>query len=90
MKLFNCYKILLLLLLIISQFILSQNKSSQINDRKILSIIQKADRSEFRYIPKKPGHYTAQDWRKVIDSTWGEGLPTAKKLQIFDRFYNGK
>ena len=88
MKLFNCYKILLLLLLIISQFILSQNKSSQINDRKILSIIQKADRSEFRYIPKKPGHYTAQDWRKVIDSTWGEGLPTAKKLQIFDRFWN--
>ncbi len=32
--------------------------------------------------------YTAEDWRRVIDSTWGPGLPTATKLQIFDAFWN--
>lgn len=45
---------------------------------------EKADRSDFHYIPKKPGHYTAKDWQTVIDSTWGEGMPTAKKLELFD------
>ena len=40
---------------------------------------EKADRSDFHYIPKKPGHYTAKDWQTVIDSTWGEGMPTEKK-----------
>lgn len=31
---------------------------------------------------------TAEEWRARIDSTWGEGLPTATKLQIFDAFWN--
>ena len=81
---------LLFLILTASQFNYSQiNKISiKNNDRKILLKIKNADRSEFKYIPKKPGHYTAQDWRKVIDSTWGEGLSTTKKLQLFDRFWN--
>ena len=26
------------------------------------------------YISKRPGHYSAQDWRAVIDSTWGPGV----------------
>ena len=42
----------------------------------------------FEYIPKKPGHYTAEDWQAVIDSTWGEGLSTADKLKIFDIFWD--
>jgi hypothetical protein len=40
------------------------------------------------WIPKQPGHYTLTDWRRVIDSTWGPGLPTAEKLAIFDLFWN--
>ena len=38
--------------------------------------------------PKRPGHYTAQDWRALIDSMWGPGLPTSTKLQIFDTFWD--
>jgi hypothetical protein len=37
--------------------------------------------------PKKPGHYSVQDWRALIDSLWGPGLPTATKLEIFDTFW---
>jgi hypothetical protein len=37
---------------------------------------------------KRPGHYTAKDWRALIDSVWGPGLPTATKLQIFDTFWS--
>lgn len=40
------------------------------------------------HINKAPGHYTVQDWRAVIDSTWHEGQPTEEKLQIFDIFWN--
>jgi hypothetical protein len=42
----------------------------------------------FHHIPKKPGHYSAADWAAVIDSTWGVGLPTNEKLQIFDTFWD--
>jgi hypothetical protein len=31
---------------------------------------------------------TARDWKKLIDSTWGPGLPTDQKLQIFDGFWD--
>ncbi len=34
------------------------------------------------------GKHTLSEWRNLIDFTWGEGLPTEKKLQIFDRFWN--
>ncbi len=34
------------------------------------------------------GYSTAEDWRRAIDSVWGAGLPTATKLQIFDKFWN--
>jgi hypothetical protein len=40
------------------------------------------------WVPKQPGHYSLTDWRRVIDSTWGPGLPTAEKLAIFDLFWN--
>ncbi|MGA9115719.1 MAG: S41 family peptidase [Bacteroidota bacterium] len=38
-------------------------------------------------VAKKPGHFTAADWRHAIDSVWGPGLPTAEKLRIFDRIW---
>jgi hypothetical protein len=40
------------------------------------------------WIPKQPGHYSLDDWRRVIDSTWGPGLPVDRKLAIFDTFWN--
>lgn len=43
---------------------------------------------DFNHIQKKPGHYNAKDWATVIDTTWGEGLPTATKLQLFDKAWN--
>jgi hypothetical protein len=43
---------------------------------------------EMNLIAKKPGHYTAAEWGTLIDSTWGEGLPTENKLDIFDRYWN--
>jgi hypothetical protein len=36
---------------------------------------------------KQPGHYTKQQWRQLIDSVWGPGLPTADKLKLFDDFW---
>ena len=57
-------------------------------DKKLLEKVKNSDRSEFRYIPKRPGHYSAEEWRAVIDETWGEGLPTETKLNIFDGFWN--
>jgi len=36
------------------------------------------------WIPKRPGHYSLTDWRRVIDSTWGDGLPVDEKLAILD------
>ncbi|MCL4708618.1 T9SS type A sorting domain-containing protein [bacterium] len=37
---------------------------------------------------KSPTKFTAKDWRPIIDAVWGQGLPTAQKLQIFDRWWN--
>ena len=61
-----------------------QQGSLYFDKQKIQQVLINADRSDFRHIPKKPGLYTADDWRAVIDSTWGEGLPTEKKLELFD------
>ena len=36
---------------------------------------------------KRPGHYTLSDWRQLIDSAWGPGLPTDVKLQVFDSYW---
>ena len=49
---------------------------------------EKQKPADFKYIPKKPGHYTAEEWRAAIDSTWGPGLPNEQKLAIFDEAWN--
>jgi hypothetical protein len=36
---------------------------------------------------KASGRYTKEQWRALIDSLWGPGLPTADKLKIFDDFW---
>ncbi|MCX6137611.1 MAG: S41 family peptidase [Ignavibacteriales bacterium] len=42
----------------------------------------------YRISGKKASQYSKDDWRRLIDSTWGPGLPTDQKLQIFDGFWN--
>ncbi|MGH7601431.1 MAG: S41 family peptidase, partial [bacterium] len=37
---------------------------------------------------KSPTKFTAADWRPIIDATWGQGLPAAQKLALFDRWWN--
>jgi len=78
----------LLFLFLFTQQIFSQDFSLSTIDKTISEKLKTADRSEFRHIPKKPGHYTIQDWRVVIDSTWGAGRQTNEKLLIFDTFWN--
>ncbi len=39
------------------------------------------------HIRKRPGCYSTEEWRAAVDSAWGTGLPTEKKLQIFDSFW---
>ena len=36
------------------------------------------------HVQNNLGHYSKTDWRAVIDSVWGFGLPTSEKLAIFD------
>jgi hypothetical protein len=38
--------------------------------------------------PKRPGHYTTEDWHALIDSLWGPGDLTTTKLSAFDNFWN--
>jgi hypothetical protein len=37
---------------------------------------------------KSPTQFTPDDWRAIIDATWGDGLPTPQKLLLFDRWWN--
>ena len=36
---------------------------------------------------QKLGKHTLEEWQTIIDTTWGEGLSTDKKLDIFDRYW---
>ena len=46
-------------------------------------------RSEpFRIEGKMASQYTAADWAKLIDSTWGPGQSAADQLSAFDTFWN--
>jgi hypothetical protein len=37
---------------------------------------------------KRASQYSLEDWRHVIDSTWGPGVPLATKRAIFDAYAN--
>lgn len=39
-------------------------------------------------IKKTPGHYSANDWARVIDSVWGAGINNYEKAKIFQTFWN--
>lgn len=65
--------------------------SGQWNRARRLQMSTSAERTEatsgFKVPGKRASQYTPADWRRVIDSTWGPGLPTAIKLEIFDTFW---
>ena len=42
----------------------------------------------FKSFPEKSFYKQKTDWQYIIDSTWGPGLSTAHKLQVFDSFWN--
>ena len=45
-------------------------------------------RAPLNYVPKSPGHYSAQDWRAVIDSTWGPGFSPALSQAIWETWWH--
>jgi len=83
--------LILLLLLVIIEFSYGQTQS---NDHLpyIPILGRKLTTSEIfqpkKNIHKASDHYTKQDWKQVIDETWGPGLSTSEKLAIFDRAWN--
>jgi hypothetical protein len=40
------------------------------------------------YSQQKIGKHTIEEWHYMIDTTWGPGISTTEKLQIFDNFWN--
>ncbi len=66
---------LLILVIIFSFFVVPVNLFGQ------------STQESYKEISKRIGHFTAEDWATAIDTTWGEGLPTADKLKIFDLFW---
>ena len=80
---------ILLLNLILYSILFSQSSDYYIKHKNNNeNVISNTGRSHIKYLPKKEGHYTSEQWQAVIDSTWGEGLPTEEKLSIFDNFWN--
>jgi hypothetical protein len=53
-----------------------------------LSPAQTQDLPAMTSAPLGYARFTTKDWKKLIDSVWGPGLPTDSKLQIFDGFWN--
>ena len=33
------------------------------------------------------GRHTVAEWKDIVDTTWGDGMPTEDKLLLFDRFW---
>jgi hypothetical protein len=44
-------------------------------------------RTPYRIAGKRASQYTAEDWGKVIDSTWGPGQTAGQQLNVFDTFW---
>jgi hypothetical protein len=71
----------------------AQEKPSDITYKRVRSALsppqpESESFPRYRISGKKASQYSKEDWRRLIDSTWGPGLPTDQKLQIFDGFWN--
>jgi hypothetical protein len=82
------FKGLLLYTILFSISIFSQTENFIPGNTEPVSEMFLGNNSVTANTPVSTLTYTAEDWRRVIDSTWGLGLPTATKLQIFDAFWN--
>jgi len=40
------------------------------------------------YVPKRPGHYTKEDWQEIIDLTWGDVLNAGVEANIYQIFWD--
>jgi hypothetical protein len=45
-----------------------------------------SDRTSVHTLPARSFYQSRTDWRRIIDSTWGPGLPLANKLAVFDAY----
>jgi len=85
---FSQIKLILISFFIITNSIDLLSQSKLIYDKNYIPTLNRslAENEIFRppQMTKKPGHYSREDWKEVIDSVWGPGLPTAQKLEIFD------
>ena len=52
------------------------------------SQLQFGSASHFKIAGKRASQYTADDWRTLIDSTWGPGQGATTQIQIFDKFWS--
>ncbi len=46
------------------------------------------DFSWFNTYGKSPTEFTIEEWRSIIDASWGDGLDTSAKLALFDTWWN--
>ncbi len=85
---FSQFKLIMIFFFIITNSIDLLSQSKLIYDKNYIPTLNRslAENEIFRppQMTKKPGHYSREDWKEVIDSVWGPGLPTAQKLEIFD------
>lgn len=81
--------LILFLIILNSTFLILNCFSQWINTEEITGLYTSSQIKTSHYqTAKKTGHFSCEEWRHIIDSVWGEGLPTAEKLQIFDMFWN--
>jgi hypothetical protein len=71
-----------------SQFANVNGKHFQENDIFVNYSNDNSYRSFHPNIKKTPGHYSAYDWARVIDSVWGPGISNYTKAIIFKNFWN--
>ena len=56
-----------------------------------LPIPQPSTKTDFSWnkeYGKSTTKFTATEWQQVIDATWGQGISTTEKLEIFDFWFN--
>jgi hypothetical protein len=86
MKYFSCF---VLILLILSGFIYSQNIGIREHDQNVPVLIKPTSHDRnFSDFPTKSFYESKTNWQDIIDSTWGPGLSLATKRNIFNLYAN--
>jgi hypothetical protein len=77
-----------LLLLLLTLFILSESGFGQIREYKQTEKIfhKQLLHEKTAKFPFKSFYQRKSDWQYIIDSTWGHGVSTSQKLQLFNKY----